>query len=155
MERTLGLVKPDGVCKHHIGAILQRFESAGLKVVGLKMIRLDRPKAEGFYAEHRGKPFYEGLVLFMTSGPIVAIVWEGNGAIARARELMGATDSAKAAPGTLRREFGTDNRYNLVHGSDSPESAEREIGYFFTPGELFTYGENDWNAASATTAVRS
>src|SRR5262249_35708352 len=106
---------------------------------GLKMIRLSSSQAEAFYAEHKGKPFYEPLVRFMTSAPIVATVWEGEGAIAIARAAMGATNSPEAAPGTLRREFGTNNRYNVVHGSDSPASAAREIGFFFKPEEIYTY----------------
>jgi nucleoside-diphosphate kinase len=140
MERTLVLVKPDGVGKRLIGTVLQRFEEAELKLVGLKMLRLSKDRAEDFYEEHRGRPFYEPLVEFMTSGPIVAAVWEGYGAIAKARSLMGATNSPEAEPGTLRRQFGTDNRRNLVHGSDSPASAEREISFFFKLEELITYG---------------
>jgi len=144
MERTCVLVKPDGVCKNVVGTILARFAASGLHLRGLKMIKLDRVKAEGFYAEHKGKPFYEPLVAFMTSAPIVATVWEADGAIAKARSIMGATNSKEAAAGTVRREFGTDNRYNVVHGSDSPASATREVAYFFKPEELFSYQDNDW-----------
>jgi nucleoside-diphosphate kinase len=108
------------------------------------MLRLTRAQAEEFYGEHHGKPFYEPLVQFMTSAPIVATVWEGEGAVAKARSVMGATNSTEAAPGTLRREFGTNNRYNVVHGSDSPNSAKREISFFFKPDELYPYQENDW-----------
>ena len=144
MEQTCILVKPDGVCKNVVGRILSRFSEAGLKPRALKMIRLSPAQAETFYQEHKGKPFYEPLVAFMTSAPIVATVWEGEGAIAKARSVMGATNSTEAAPGTLRREFGTNNRYNVVHGSDSPASAKREIGFFFKPEEIQTYNDNDW-----------
>ncbi len=146
MERTCVLVKPDGVCKNVVGAVLARFfAQAGLHLRGLKMIKLGPPaQAEAFYAEHKGKSFYEPLMKFMTSAPIVATVWEGEGAIGKARTLMGATNSTEAAPGTLRREFGTNNRYNVVHGSDSPVSAEREVKFFFKSEELFEYGSNDW-----------
>jgi nucleoside-diphosphate kinase len=150
MERTCVLVKPDGVGKHLIGTVAQRFEKAGLRLAGLKMLRLDRTQAESFYKEHVGKPFYEPLIVFMTSAPIVAMIWEGVQAVKMARGLMGATDSAKAEPGTLRREFGTNNRYNLVHGSDSPASAEREIAFFFKPEELYTYGDQDWQTESVS-----
>lgn len=154
MQRTLVMVKPDGVGKRLIGSVLQRFEQAGLKVAALKMVRLDRAKAEGFYAEHKGRPFYEGLISFMTAGPIVAVVWEGENAVTKARSLMGATDSQKADAGTLRKDFGTDNRRNLVHGSDSPTSAEREINYFFKADELQTYGANDWNTDSVASTIK-
>lgn len=143
MQRTLVMVKPDGVSKNLIGTVLQRFEKAGLKAAGLKLLKLSRERAEGFYAEHKGKPFYPPLIDFMTSGPIVAVVWEGPDAIKKARELMGATDSKKAEPGTLRRDFGTDNRMNLVHGSDSPESAQREIQFHFKPDELVSSGDHN------------
>lgn len=144
MQRTCILVKPDGVAKGRVGTVLDRLERAGLKLLGAKMIRLTSADAAGFYKEHHGKPFYDGLVRFMTSGPLLATAWEADEAIRKARDLMGATNSPEAAAGTLRREFGTDNRYNLVHGSDSAASAEREILYFFKPGELHAYGENDW-----------
>jgi nucleoside-diphosphate kinase len=145
MQRTCILVKPDGVGKRRVGAVIDRLERAGLKLIGLKMVRLSPADAEEFYKEHQGRPFYPGLVVFMTSAPIVAAAWEGPEAVATARALMGATNSTQAAPGTLRREFGTDNRYNLVHGSDSAASAEREIAFFFKPEELYAYGDNDWN----------
>jgi nucleoside-diphosphate kinase len=144
VDRTCVLVKPDGVCKNIVGTVLERFAKAGLRLRALKMLKLSVAEAEQFYAEHHGKPFYEALVKFMTSAPIVAIVWEADGAIAKARELMGATNSMEAAPGTLRREFGTINRYNVVHGSDSPASAQREIAFFFKPDEMYSYQENDW-----------
>lgn len=144
-ERTLVLVKPDGVCKHVVGAVIDRFEKGGLRLAGLRMVKLSGADAERFYQEHKGKPFFDPLISFMTSAPIVAIVWQGDDAIKKARSLMGATDSQKADLGTLRRDFGTDNRKNLVHGSDSPASAAREIDFFFKPEQLFTYGEEDFH----------
>jgi nucleoside-diphosphate kinase len=144
MEQTCILVKPDGVCKNIVGTVLARFTQAGLHLRGLRMLKLSMAQAEEFYKEHKGKPFYEPLVAFMTSAPIVATVWDGAGAIAKARAVMGATNSPQADPGTIRREFGTNNRYNVVHGSDSPASAQREIGFFFKADELYSYGENDW-----------
>ncbi len=144
MEQTCVLVKPDGVSKNVVGPIVARFSQAGLLLRGLKMMRLSMPQAEDFYKEHKGKPFYDGLIKFMTSAPIVAMVWEAEGAITKARSVMGATNSTEAAPGTIRREFGTNNRYNVVHGSDSPASAVREVGFFFKPEEIYQYQENDW-----------
>ena len=144
IERTCILAKPDAVCQNLTGKVLARFAEAGLSLRALKMLKLSRTQAESFYGEHKGKPFYEPLVQFMTSAPIVASVWEGEGAIAKARSVMGATNSQEAAKGTLRREFGTNNRYNVVHGSDSPASAEREIRFFFKPEEIYTYQDNDW-----------
>ena len=117
---------------------------SGLHLRALKMMKVSRAQAEEFYKEHKGKPFYEPLISFMTAAPIVATAWDGEGAIAKARAAMGATNSTEAAPGTIRREFGTNNRYNLVHGSDSPASAEREVTFFFKPEELYTYQDNDW-----------
>jgi len=137
MERTLSIVKPDGVQKHLIGEVVKRFEGRGLKVVGLKMISMDKKEAEGFYAVHRGKPFFESLTSFMSSGPSVVIVLEGEGAISKIRELMGATDPAKAEAGTIRKAHGTNIEYNAVHGSDSPETAQFEIGYFFPGMDIF------------------
>jgi nucleoside-diphosphate kinase len=154
VERTLTLVKPDGVCKDLSGTVLERFEKAGLRLVGLKMLRLSRADAERFYAEHKGKPFYEPLIEFMSAAPIVAAVWEAPGAIAKAREQMGSTNSSEAKEGTLRRQYGTDNRYNLVHGSDSPKSAEREVAFFFKPEELFHYAASDWQGSPAGRAAR-
>jgi nucleoside-diphosphate kinase len=144
VEKTCILAKPDAVCNNLTGKVLARFAEAGLALRGLKMLRLTGAQAEAFYGEHKGKPFYEPLVLFMTSAPIIASVWEGEGAIAKARAVMGGTNSPAAAPGTLRREFGTNNRYNVVHGSDSPTAAEREIRFFFKPEELYQYQTNDW-----------
>jgi nucleoside-diphosphate kinase len=145
-ERTLTLVKPDGVTKQLIGTIFDRYERAGLKIVALKMLRLSRADAERFYAEHKGRPFYGPLIEFMISAPIVAAVLEGEQAVQRSRALMGSTNSPEAPAGTLRRQYGVDNRYNLVHGSDSPASAEREIAFFFSPDEVKSYQANDWQS---------
>ena len=139
MERTLSIVKPDGVQKHLIGEVIKRFQNHGLKVVGLKMISMDKKEAEGFYAVHRGKPFFETLTTFMSSGPLIVMVFEGEGAISKTRELMGATDPKQAKEGTLRRQFATDIEKNVVHGSDAPETAAFEIKYFFNSLEMFEY----------------
>jgi nucleoside-diphosphate kinase len=139
MERTLSIVKPDGVQKHLIGEVIKRFEERGLKVIGLKMISMDKKEAEGFYAVHRGKPFFESLTAFMSSGPSVVIVLEGEGAISKTRELMGATDPKQAKEGTLRRQFATNVEKNVAHGSDAPETAAFEIKYFFNSLEMFEY----------------
>ncbi|MDI6761562.1 MAG: nucleoside-diphosphate kinase [Thermodesulfobacteriota bacterium] len=138
MERTLSIVKPDGVSKNLIGEVIKRFEGRGLKVIGLKMIWMDKKEAEGFYEVHRGKPFFESLTQFMSSGPSVVMVLEGDGAISKTRELMGATDPQKAEQGTLRRQFASDIERNIVHGSDAPETAAFEIGYFFNALEMFS-----------------
>ena len=130
-ERTLSIVKPDAVAKNVIGDIVSRFEKAGLKVVGMRMEHLSAEKAGGFYAEHKGRPFYDDLVEFMTSGPCVVQILEGDNAIARNRELMGATNPKEADAGTIRAVFAESIDANAVHGSDSPESAAREISYFF------------------------
>lgn len=130
-EQTLSIIKPDAVAKGSIGAILAKFEQAGLKLVALKMMQLSREDAEGFYIEHKGKGFFDDLVDFMTSGPITVQILEGEDAIAKNRELMGATDPQQADPGTIRAEFATSIDANAVHGSDSPEAAAREIGFFF------------------------
>ena len=135
-ERTLSIVKPDAVAKGRTGEILARFEGAGLRIVALKKIQLSRPQAEGFYAVHRQRPFFGDLVAFMTSGPVVVSVLEGEDAIARNRDLMGPTDSKKAAAGTIRGDFGTDIERNAVHGSDAPETARIEIAYFFNAMEI-------------------
>ena len=137
MEKTLSIVKPDGVQKHLIGEVIKRFEDRGLRVIGLKMISMDKKEAEGFYAVHRGKPFFESLTTFMSSGPSVVMVLEGEGAISKTRELMGATDPKQAKEGTLRRQFATNVERNVVHGSDAPETAAFEIKYFFNSLELF------------------
>lgn len=135
-ERTLSIIKPDAVAKNVIGEIVSRFEKAGLQVVAQKMLRLDEDLAGGFYAEHKGRPFYNDLVAFMTSGPVVVQVLEGDNAIALNRELMGATNPQEAAPGTIRADFANSIDANAVHGSDSPESAAREVSYFFKDAEL-------------------
>ena len=137
MERTLSIVKPDGVEKNLVGTVIQRFEGNGLKVIGLKMIFMDKREAEGFYAVHRGKPFFESLTTFMSSGPSVVMVLEGENAISKTRDLMGATDPGKAKEGTLRRQFASNIERNIVHGSDAPETAAVEIGYFFNALEIF------------------
>lgn len=136
VERTLSIIKPDAVAKNVIGKIYSRFESNGLQVVAAKMMRLSNEVAGGFYAEHRERPFFNDLVAFMTSGPVVVQVLEGEGAIAKNRELMGATNPQEAAEGTIRADFATSIDANAVHGSDSPASAEREIGYFFAASEI-------------------
>ncbi len=137
MERTLSIVKPDGVRKNLIGEVIKRFEENGLKVIGLKMIHMNKREAEGFYAVHRGKPFYESLTQFMSSGPSVVMVLEGENAIQKTRELMGATDPKEAREGTLRRQYATNIERNIVHGSDAPETAAFEINYFFNALEIF------------------
>jgi nucleoside-diphosphate kinase len=131
VERTLSIIKPDGVAKGVIGDVLGRFEASGLRIVALKMIRMSREEAGGFYHVHRERPFYEDLGKYMSSGPVVVVVLEGKGAIALVREIMGATDPAKAAPGTIRADHAESIERNIVHGSDSPGSAAFEIPYFF------------------------
>ncbi len=136
VERTLSIIKPDAVAKNVIGEIVTRFEKANLRVVAMKMVQLSQEQAEGFYAEHKERPFFGDLVSFMTSGPVVVQVLEGEGAIAKNRELMGATNPQEAEAGTIRADFAESIDENAVHGSDSPESAAREIDYFFTAEEL-------------------
>jgi nucleoside-diphosphate kinase len=136
VERTLSIIKPDAVTKNVIGEIYSRFERAGLKIVAAKMTWLARPDAEGFYAVHRGKPFFDGLIGFMTSGPVMIQVLEGENAIAKNRDLMGATDPKKAAPGTIRADFARNIDANAVHGSDGADTAEVEIAYFFPTLEI-------------------
>ena len=131
-ERTLSIVKPDGVENGHIGHVISQFESNGLKVRAMKMVHLTQPQAEGFYAEHKGRGFFGELIEFMTSGPCVLLMLEGDNAIAANRELMGATDPAQAAPNTLRKLYAESKGRNTVHGSDSAASAERELHYFFS-----------------------
>lgn len=135
-ERTLSIIKPDAVGKNVIGEIYTRFESAGLRIAASRMMQLSYSTAGGFYAEHKGRPFYDDLVKFMTSGPVVVQVLEGEGAIAKNRDLMGATNPQEAAAGTIRADFATTIDANAVHGSDSPESAAREIAYFFAANEV-------------------
>ncbi|HWZ74157.1 MAG TPA: nucleoside-diphosphate kinase [Casimicrobiaceae bacterium] len=132
VERTLSIIKPDAVAKNVIGAIYTRFEGAGLKIVAARMTWLSRDEAEGFYAVHRERPFFSGLVDFMSSAPVMIQVLEGENAIALNRELMGATDPQKAAPGTIRADFAESIDHNAVHGSDAPETAKHEIAYFFS-----------------------
>ncbi len=136
VEQTLSIIKPDAVSKNHIGEIVARFEKAGLKIVAQRMMLLSQSQAEGFYAEHKGRPFFAGLVEFMTSGPVVVQALSGENAILLNRELMGATDPAKAASGTIRADFAESIGENAVHGSDSPASAAREIAYFFATNEV-------------------
>jgi nucleoside-diphosphate kinase len=136
MERTLAIVKPDAVSRGLAGAILQRIEASGLRIVALRMLRLRREEAESFYAVHRERPFYRSLVQFMTSGPVIVGVLEGEDAIERYRKLMGKTDPAEADPGTLRREFGTNVERNAVHGSDSAATAAVEVPFFFSSLEI-------------------
>jgi len=139
MERTFLMVKPDGVQRGLIGEIVARFERKGLKLVGAKMMMVDEALAERHYAEHKGKPFYPPLIDFITSGPVFATVWEGDNVIALTRALIGKTNAVEAAPGTIRSDYAVHTNFNLIHGSDSPENAEREIGIFFRPEELATY----------------
>ena len=136
IERTFSIVKPDAVAKNHIGAIYARFEAAGLKIVASKMMQLSQEKAEGFYAEHSERPFFKDLIAFMTSGPVMVQALEGENAVKANREIMGATNPAEAARGTLRADFADSIDENAVHGSDSPESAAREIAYFFSDEEV-------------------
>lgn len=139
VERTLAMLKPDAIEKGVIGEILKHIEENNLKIVGLKMHHLTKERAEGFYAVHKDRPFFKDLVGFMTSGPSVALVLEGAGAIAKWRDVMGATDPQKAAEGTIRADFGTNIERNAVHGSDAPETAKYEIAYFFEPSEIVSY----------------
>jgi len=136
IERTLSIIKPDAVAKDVIGQIEGRFEAAGLKIIAMKMLQLDDELAGGFYAEHKERPFYKDLVGFMTSGPVVVQVLEGENAIAKNRELMGATNPQEAAEGTIRADFAESIDANAVHGSDSSESAAREVAYFFQAAEI-------------------
>ncbi len=131
MERTLAIIKPDAVSKGVAGEILSQYEKAGFKILAMKMLHLSKKQAGGFYAVHQGRPFYESLCAFMSSGPCIALVLEAGDAIQKNRKLMGATDPAKAEPGTLRKKYATSIERNAVHGSDAPETARFEIGYFF------------------------
>jgi nucleoside-diphosphate kinase len=137
-ERTLSIIKPDAVSKNHIGDILSRFEKAGLKIIAAKMLHLSQEQAEGFYAIHRARPFFKDLVDFMISGPVLISVLEGKNAIAKNRDLMGATNPAEAAPGTIRADFAETIDANAVHGSDSSETAKTEVRFFFKESELFS-----------------
>jgi len=140
LQRTLSIIKPDGLEKGIVGKLLTRFEDNGLKPVAMRMQFLSRKEAEGFYAVHKERPFFKDLVSFMTSGPVVLMVLEGENAIAKNREVMGATNPANAAPGTIRKDFASDVEKNTVHGSDSEETARTEIAYFFRQTEIVNYG---------------
>ncbi len=137
MERTLSIIKPDGVRKNITGEIIRRFETAGLVVAAIKKIHMSKETAEGFYAVHKGKFFYDELTSFMSEGPVVVLVLEGENAIALNRKLMGATNFKEADPGTIRSDFAESIQFNVVHGSDAPDTAEFEIGYLFKPEEIF------------------
>lgn len=136
MERTLSIIKPDGVAKNIIGEVIKRFEAAGIKIAAMKMLQLTKAQARGFYAVHKERPFFDSLTDFMTSGPIVVMVLEGENVIARNRKIMGATNFKEAEEGTIRREYATDIEKNVVHGSDAPETAAFEISYFFNHLEI-------------------
>jgi len=136
LERTLSIVKPDGVQGNHIGEVYRRFEQAGLSIIAARMLQLSQREAEGFYAVHRERPFFRDLVRYMTSGPVLVQVLEGENAVAKNREIMGATDPKKAAPGTIRADLAASIEQNVVHGSDAAETAVREIAYFFSVTEL-------------------
>ena len=136
VERTLSIVKPDGVGKNLIGEVYRRFEKAGLKIVAAKMMKLRQDQAEGFYAVHKARPFYADLVRYMTSGPVMVQVLEGESAIKANRDIMGATNPKQAAPGTIRADFAASIEENVVHGSDGPETAKNEIAFFFSEAEL-------------------
>ncbi len=139
METTLIILKPDAVQRAFIGRIIARFEDKGLQVVGAKVMKISKDLAARHYEAHKGKPFYDGLVRFMTGSPVMVLAVRGLGAVAISRKLMGATFGSKAEPGTIRGDFGVSNSFNLIHGSDSPEAAAREIGLFFAPGEIVEY----------------
>jgi nucleoside-diphosphate kinase len=136
VQRTLSIVKPDGVAKNLIGEVYRRFEKSGLKIVAAKMLRLRQDQAEGFYAVHKARPFYADLVRYMTSGPVMVQVLEGENAIQSNRDIMGATNPKQAAPGTIRADFAASIEENVVHGSDGPETAKNEIAFFFSEAEL-------------------
>jgi nucleoside-diphosphate kinase len=143
MERTLIILKPDAVQRHLVGEIITRFEKKGLQIVGAKLMKIPQSLAETHYEPHKGKPFYPGLVKFMTSSPVVVLALAGKDAIAISRKMMGATFGSKAEPGTIRGDYGVSNSFNLIHGSDTPESATRELGLFFKSDELL-----DWQPVS-------
>lgn len=136
IERTFSIIKPNAVNKNVMGEIITRFESRGLRIAAAKFTRLSREKAEGFYIEHKDRPFFQSLIQFMTSGPVLLMCLEGENAVALNREIMGATDPAKAAPGTIRKDFADSIEANAVHGSDSANSAERELAYFFEKADI-------------------
>lgn len=136
MERTLSIIKPDGVAKGLIGEVIGRFEREGIKIVSMKMVKMGLEQAKGFYAVHKSRPFFHSLTAFMSSGPVVVLVLEGEDVIAKNREIMGATDPAKAVPGTIRADFASEIEKNIVHGSDAPETAKTEIAFFFSELEV-------------------
>jgi len=138
MEKTLAIIKPDGVSRGIIGEVIKRLEAEDLKIIAMKMLKMTQGQAEGFYAVHKERPFFDSLTRFMVSGPVVVMVLEGDNAIVRYRELMGATNYKEAAEGTIRKDFATDIEKNVVHGSDSPETAAFEIGYFFNRFEMLS-----------------
>ncbi|HEY6782735.1 MAG TPA: nucleoside-diphosphate kinase [Candidatus Dormibacteraeota bacterium] len=145
VERTLVLVKPDGVQRRLVGEVIRRFEQRGLHLVALKLLRIDRDLAERHYAEHRGKPFFAGVIEFITSAPVVAMVWEGDDAVAQVRSMMGATNPSAASPGSIRGDLAVSIGNNVVHGSDSPERAAEEVALYFQPAELL-----EWTGADAS-----
>ena len=136
MERTLSIIKPDGVSRGLIGEVIRRFEKEGIRIAAMRMLRMTKEEAEGFYAVHKEKPFFHSLTDFISSGPIVVMVLEGKNIIQRNRDLMGATNYKEAKPGTIRADFATDIEKNVIHGSDSPENAQKEIAYFFSELEI-------------------
>ncbi|MEW6557595.1 MAG: nucleoside-diphosphate kinase [Elusimicrobiota bacterium] len=144
MEKTLVIIKPDGVCKRLVGKILDRFETIGFKIVGLKMLKLTKQMYDDFYAIHKGKFFFEPYREFMLSAPVILCVLEGENVIQQVRKIIGNTDSKKAEKGTIRNLYGLNDRRNIVHASDSPETAQFEINYFFNETELFSYNDDDW-----------
>ena len=139
MERTFLMIKPDGVQRNLVGTIIQRFEAKGFQLAGLKLMQVSRARAEEHYGEHKERPFFGGLVEFITSGPVVAMVWEGKGVVAAARKMMGKTNPLDSEPGTIRGDFGIDIGRNLIHGSDAPATAEREIALWFGADELVSW----------------
>ncbi len=139
IERTLSIIKPDGVSKKVMGEVVKRFENNGFRIAAMKMVRLSKREAEGFYAVHRNRPFFDSLTNFMSSGPIIVMVLEGEDAIKKNRDLMGATNYKEAEPGTIRHDFASSIEQNIVHGSDGPETASAEIAYFFNALEIFDY----------------
>jgi nucleoside-diphosphate kinase len=139
LERTFVMIKPDGVQRNLVGEVIQRFDRKGWRLVGLRMLQVSRAMAENHYQEHAGKPFYPGLVQYITSGPVVVMAWEGKGVVSGVRKMIGATNPADAAPGTIRGDYGIEIGRNVIHGADSAESAIREIGIYFQEGDLQAY----------------
>jgi len=142
LEKTFIMIKPDGIQRSLAGGIISRFENKGLKIIAMKMIRINRPKAEEHYEEHKGKPFYDPLITFITSGPVIQFVLEGQNAISIVRKLVGATNPADAEPGTIRGDYVLCTTFNIIHASDSPQSAAREISLFFNDDEIHNYNKN-------------